>query len=75
MQASIAKGVEEKMSSDQRKYMLNEQLRAIKKVGVYSLKSSLNDGQWVQPARTVVSWRKPKSRPLAIFNVTSAHGL
>ena len=39
MQASIAKGVEEKMSSDQRKYMLNEQLRAIKKVGFYSLKN------------------------------------
>jgi ATP-dependent Lon protease len=32
LQQSIAKGVEEKMSGDQRKYLLMEQLKAIKKV-------------------------------------------
>jgi len=32
MQQSIAKGVEEKISGDQRRYFLMEQLKAIKKV-------------------------------------------
>jgi len=32
LQQSIAKGVEEKMTGDQRKYFLMEQLKAIKKV-------------------------------------------
>ena len=31
-QQSIAKAIEEKISGDQRRYLLNEQLKAIKKV-------------------------------------------
>ncbi len=37
MQQSIAKGVEEKISGDQRRYFLMEQLKAIKKVQFPSL--------------------------------------
>lgn len=36
-QASIARGVEEKISGQQRRYLLEEQLKAIKKVGHCSL--------------------------------------
>jgi ATP-dependent Lon protease len=34
-QQSIAKAIEEKISGDQRRYLLNEQLKAIKKVSHY----------------------------------------
>jgi Lon-like ATP-dependent protease len=37
LQQSIAKGVEEKISGDQRRYFLMEQLKAIKKVQFPSL--------------------------------------
>lgn len=46
LQESIAKAIEEKISGEQRRYLLNEQLKAIKKAcglcAVFYMLSSLN---------------------------------
>jgi len=36
LQETIAKAIEEKISGEQRRYLLNEQLKAIKKVNILS---------------------------------------
>ncbi|KAG8363897.1 hypothetical protein BUALT_Bualt19G0070300 [Buddleja alternifolia] len=43
IQESIAKAIEEKISGEQRRYLLNEQLKAIKKAYVWSRNKLIND--------------------------------